>query len=205
MNIETPGSSEIRDLIERLVRDADPAIRIESARRLGLLHAEPAIRPLISALGDRDAGVRAHAAGALGRIGSSDAVRSLLTALQDRDWRVRNEAVWALGRIGKSETIPAIAHMLRDRAWHVRWRAAEAIIGFGESASDVLLPFLQDPDRRVRHAAVWALGKIGGIRATAALSGMIMDADFHVQTEAARALNRLQEEETIVSEGEINN
>ncbi|WP_240664680.1 HEAT repeat domain-containing protein [Methanosarcina sp. MSH10X1] len=65
-----------------------PELRADLGYNLGLM-GEPAIEPLIIALGNEDSSVRVRAAEALGRIGDERAVEPLTTALNDEDETVR--------------------------------------------------------------------------------------------------------------------
>ena len=65
-----------------------PELQADLGYNLGLM-GEPAVEPLITALGDGDPNVRVRAAEALGRIGGERAIGPLTTALNDEDETVR--------------------------------------------------------------------------------------------------------------------
>ena len=61
---------------------------------------EPAVEPLINALGDEVEYVREGAASALGEIGDARAVEPLIEALGDEDYNAREAAKEALKKLG---------------------------------------------------------------------------------------------------------
>jgi HEAT repeat protein len=91
------------------LRDADPWVREEAARALGLLaKPDPALTDgLLAALSDAAAGVRRHAARALARVGpeAPQVHAALVRATADADARVRNEAWQSLERL-RAATAP---------------------------------------------------------------------------------------------------
>ena len=119
---------------------------IEVLRKMG----EPAVEPLIKALGDEDSSVRSSAAYALGGVGYSyigelgvwdedsgsyvwvpkigePAVEPLIKALGDEDSSVREWAAWALGRIGDTRATEPLREVLNDEDSDVREKAEKAL------------------------------------------------------------------------------
>lgn len=88
----------LEKLIESL-RDQDPAIRTESARRLGELKDSRTVAPLIAALKDEHPYVRRRAAFSLGSMQDIRAVEPLIKVLDDEDPFVREYALKALEKI----------------------------------------------------------------------------------------------------------
>ncbi len=92
-------------------------------------------------------------------------IPDLTEGLRDeKDAQVKREQAVALGRLGKAAqaaVLPLIDALSGDAK--VKVAAAEALgrIGSGANASaPALLPLVNDPDRAVRNAAVFALGRV---------------------------------------------
>jgi HEAT repeat protein len=87
-----------------------------------------------------------------------------------------------------------LINQLKNRDSSVRQNAAETIGNMrDEKAVDSLIPVFKDHDRFVRQGVVWALGKIGGVRALEALNqALIEEKDEFVKDSIKRAIERLQ-------------
>ena len=102
----TPGRDEAAAAYWTVKRRWDKCVEI----------GEPAVEPLIKALGDSDYRVREGAAEALGTIGDGRAVEPLIRALNDANGDVREGAAGALGKIGE----PAVEPLIRGTQRHER-------------------------------------------------------------------------------------
>ena len=96
-SLEVIGEPAVEILINAL-DNPDKNIRRYSARVLGEIGDERAIRPLIQNLRDDNKWVRRETSGALSKMGDP-ATAPLIELLEDSDWKVRGGAAWALGRI----------------------------------------------------------------------------------------------------------
>jgi HEAT repeat protein len=109
---------------------------------------EPAVPPLIGAIGDRDFNVRTLAIFCLGRMGpkAKDAVPALVRALEESDWIVRRYAAAALGMLETTalESSPALARAsVEDSSPEVRQTAKFALGRLGAEARERARPVLQ--------------------------------------------------------------
>ncbi|MEA1869480.1 MAG: HEAT repeat domain-containing protein [Euryarchaeota archaeon] len=116
----------VRLLIDALV-DVDRWVRDETIEALCKI-GEPAVEPLIGALGNED--VRNEAVDALVSIGEP-AVLPLIKALENEDMRAG--AVEALGRIGDERAVLPLIDALIDEDREVRWGAAGALGKIGDT------------------------------------------------------------------------
>jgi len=82
------------------LQDTDSGVRFAAVMALANM-GEPAVEPLIRALGDEEYTVRKEAAESLGKIGDQRALDPLNYALNDPDWPVHRAAVLALEALGK--------------------------------------------------------------------------------------------------------
>ena len=103
--------------IKELIRDLDHKdedVRWGAAFVLARI-GEPAVNPLIAALGDRESTVRLRAAWALGAIGDERAIEPLILALKDGDWAVRVRVADALGKIKPAKALEPLIASLQGR------------------------------------------------------------------------------------------
>ncbi|UGV41577.1 HEAT repeat domain-containing protein [Methanococcoides orientis] len=99
---------------------------VDAATALGEI-GEPAVEPLIDALGDEDPHVRAYAARALGRTGDSRAVEPVIELLNDEDENVKSNAAMALGKLDDKRAIEPLTKALDGDSDRVRILARSAI------------------------------------------------------------------------------
>jgi len=150
---------------------------------------EPAVESLIKTLGDDANTVRMHAANVLGNIGDERAVEPLIEPLRDEDCDVRESAAEALGMIGDARAVEPLIGVLSDENVSVRVDATKALGKIGdERAVEPLIGMLSDDNQWVRWGAVEALGEIGDERAVEPLIRMLSDDD---RAYAAGALDKL--------------
>jgi HEAT repeat protein len=125
---------------------------------------EPAVPPLVGAIGDQDFNVRTLAIFCLGRMGpkAKDAVPALVRTLEDRDWIVRRYAAGALGTLeaAAAGAAPNLARAaVEDASPEVRQTAKSALVRLGPEAREATRPVLErigsaGADEAVRSRAV---------------------------------------------------
>jgi HEAT repeat protein len=100
----------VEALVTCLHHDEDFTVRMVTARALGMLGGENALKALVTTLQNQQEsiGVRSNAAEALADIGSAEALTALLEALSDPVAEVRFWSVYALGQIGDARALPAL-------------------------------------------------------------------------------------------------
>lgn len=89
---------------------------------------------------------------------------------------------------GKNHQIEDLEHALDNEDPVVRLAAIVELKGYGEAAVPSIGKALEDSDRKVKRAAIKALGDIGGERAVSALAEIRTDPDHIVRTLAILAL-----------------
>ncbi|MBS7281260.1 MAG: HEAT repeat domain-containing protein [Candidatus Freyarchaeota archaeon] len=163
---------------------------------------QPAVKPLIQALGDEyicDFVIREI----LEKMELSQEL--LINAFENKDWRIRKGLVRALGRIeserrrrtpkADNKTLDfLVTRALKDEAPQVRVEAARSLgkIG-GRRAMEALANILADSELEVRVEAAKSLGEIGGRRAMEALANFLRDDAPEVRAEVAKALREIVE------------
>ncbi len=158
----------------------------EAFTRIG----DPAVEPLLAAMGDEESDVRLAALRALGEIGDPIALEPIARALHDPNDDVRQAAADALGKAGTSgrriaplrparadrarrppprrsagsairaPLTPLIA-AIRDEDWSVRSAASDALAKLGQPAVAPLQTALRDIDKKVHQCAAESLDKLG--------------------------------------------
>jgi HEAT repeat protein len=155
-----------------LASDASATRRARAAMALGEFMDPAAFTPLRdAAMGDGDSGVRAAAVTALGRLNHSGANPILSVALRDAAVEVRRAAISQVLVVNFFRDHDALLSSLVDTDDEIRMRSARLLGTFRVAEA---VPALQgmletDTNERVRQAAAWALGRIGGESARGAL------------------------------------
>jgi HEAT repeat protein len=164
-----PIMAQMQDV---LASDASATRRARAAMALGEFMDPAAFTPLRdAAMGDGDAGVRAAAVTALGRLNHSGANPILSVALRDAAVEVRRAAISQVLVVNFFRDHDALLGSLVDTDDEIRMRSARLLGTFRVAEA---VPALQgmletDTNERVRQAAAWALGRIGGESARGAL------------------------------------
>jgi HEAT repeat protein len=188
------GEPAVQPLITAL-KDADPEMRRQAARTLGMMGDRRAVEPLIAIL--EDDRIRGAAADALGCLGDKRAVEPLIAIIGSED-RVafRSDCVRALGAIGdKRALVPLISMVKGQRDDLTRGIAAAALGNFhDDDAIDALIGALRDDNGHVRESATASLGKIGDKRAIPPLVSMLADDGVRSKKQAAASLMELGDE-----------
>lgn len=123
-----------------------------------------------------------------------EGVREIIeTAYYDDDERMRTSAVFAMGRSADHSWSDLVINELESSRPAMRYEAAMAS---GELELAAALPFLanlvNDPDREVLEAAIWALGQIGGSEARHILYDCYQEGDEFLCEAVAEALDHLE-------------
>jgi cyclophilin family peptidyl-prolyl cis-trans isomerase/HEAT repeat protein len=182
----------------KMLRDANPNVRIETAFALGQLGQKSAEKPLIDVLYTQEIlEVKLRAIEALGKIGSERSIPVLINLMKNPNSVLRAEAALSAGRMAlRHFTHPslseALAHCLGDQNSEVRWKACYALMRIGKEINfDKLRQALGDSDARVRMYAVQALGNAQDAAALEAFGKILAnDRDWRVQVKAANALGK---------------
>lgn len=177
-----------------LANDADPVRRARAAEAIGEFMDPNGVRYLGDALRDSDARVREAAVRGLGRINSPASIPFIVQAFADADPRVRDAAVAQVLYVNFFREHEALMGLLADDSPQVRRRAALALGTFRVAeAAPALAGLLRgDADPMVRQAAAWALGRIGGSDARAALTAQREDEDVSLVRDAIDVALRMR-------------
>ncbi len=126
-------------LIRALGEEGDVQARAKEALiKIG----EPAVEPLVRALGDKDEVVRIAVAEILIKVGKP-AVEPLFPMLNHKTWYLQDRAARVLGEIGDERAVSHLLPLLRtdtvyDEWYTLQWTAANALAKIGEPAVEPL-------------------------------------------------------------------
>jgi HEAT repeat protein len=167
------GYGRVAASMRRVVmEDADPTRRARAAEALGEFLDVGGL-PMLqhAANADGEVQVRLSAVRALGRLNARGGHAAVVAAMQDDEARVRLAALDQVTKLTFFEDHDAVATALRDTSLEVRRRAAQLAghARIGAAAGELAALLRDDEDGAVRKAAAWALGRIGGSEAKAAL------------------------------------
>ena len=167
------GYGRVAASMRRVVmEDASPTRRARAAEALGEFLDVGGL-PMLehAANADGDAEVRLSAVRALGRLNARAGHAAVVAAMQDDDARVRLAALDQVTKLSFFEDHDAVAVALGDADLSVRRRAAQLAghARIGTAADELAALLRDDSDGAVRRSAAWALGRIGGSEAKAAL------------------------------------
>jgi len=194
--LEEIGRRAIKPLLDA-VTDDEGVMRATALDLLGELRNANATGVLGRLIDDPNRQMQLRATLALGRIVDARAVEALAKASGDNYERpIRELAVWGLGRTESPEAIPVLEGLTRDPKVSIR---ALAAIGLGRlgAGRDTLISMMDSPDARVRRAAAWALGHVGGKDAAERLRISLREDEDDVAAMAAWSLGALNDEDSI--------
>jgi HEAT repeat protein len=179
------GHPDMARRVHALLGSVDPAMRESAVRIAGYFgYAECAVA-VFNACADEDESVRRTAIEHLPLFDEDRALPVLLDALRGETPRVRASAATALGRVNCDAARTALEQAFSDTDPWVRYFAARALAQHRhEDSLDVLAAVAStDNAPHVRLAALEAIGRIDGSRATALLAPYAE----HCETELAVA------------------
>jgi len=189
------GPGEVyQQTLNTLATDPSATRRAYAAAALGEFLVLPGIAAVATALtSDADPGVRAASASALGRL-NDDGGGALAKAFSDTDATVRTAAFVAAGRINSFTDVASAVAVTGDPDATVRRVGVELLDAMvaTDAAAAVLKLAQTDADSEVRLVACHALGAIGDMSMTGALTEIAAnDANLQVQDQAKIANIRL--------------
>jgi len=137
--------------------------------------------------------VRRRAVEAVAYVGNDDVDTLLEDAYHHSDEKMRISAVFGMGRTADARWIDTVVQELYNIDPEMRYEAARAC---GELEARVAVPrlaaLIDDPDREVQEAALWALGQAGGDAARRVLLRCCDEGDEAFRSAAATALEELE-------------
>ena len=203
------------DLIARLIRDADPAIRARAALALGRIgeatfldsndngardsdESQAGIVELGMLAKDPDEEVRLAAAFALGEIGDPSGIETLLVVISD-DEDVAAEAIEALSKMPDAAPVERYLELASsDGRKAVRQRAIRYLFRIpGDPALETARVLLDDPSPEIRLEASYVFSRRPHPPARERLEAILRESDAVTRSYAARGLGRIGDSRSI--------
>lgn len=161
------ADAQVTPQLVRALGDADTDVRRAAVAALGSLGTRDAVVPLLGRLDDVDANVRSDACAVLARIGDSRAVVPLIGRAHDNAPEVRIAVFRALGELQDRRAVAPLVQGLRDDAPEARVAAISSLGALRDpNAIDALAEHVDAMDPSISRSVLYALGSIGGERAT---------------------------------------
>jgi len=196
-----PSVTALRQLLE------DPKeswmLRAECARCLGKIPVEESLSTLVKAVGVAHPKVRRVVAAALSAFRRPESFNALQAlANGDRSYLVKAEACRAIGHTRQPEALGLLHERLNDSS-HADLVRAAAFDGLAALREPAALEWVVAGTRygvplRGRRSAISALSRLGRDRAAREqLEDLLIDRDFFIRAEAARALAQFGDVQSI--------
>jgi quinoprotein glucose dehydrogenase len=179
-------NAKVAPLLAKLLNDADPEVRAQSAKGLGDLGYAKGLDALVKKLGDSEQRVQFFAAQSLGKLKNAKATPPLLALLKrndNQDAYVRHAAAYALARIGKNAALDA---GVQDTSAAVR---LGVVLAYRELRDANVAWFLNDSDAYIVREAASAINDVPIEGAFAALAGKLDGAPVNDEAYVERAIN----------------
>ncbi len=195
-------------LLQRHVRDRDPAMRAMAVYGIGLIGGEGAVGSVLSTLNDTSDTVRVSALDATDRLQTAHtfdrtheqhARKAVARLLKQPNAVVRARAATTLESFaGGAQDRAALAALSNayatERDPYVRWHIVWSLFrGYAkETPLPLLRQALRDSDETVRIEAVRALGRRGDARALHLLDPLLRDPSWRVREQAMESITVLR-------------
>ncbi len=194
---ESEDPTLVEPLLTALEHDPSTAVRGAAAKALGAFVLLVETRGLPAALSesieagllranrsDRSERVRDRALESLGYSSRAEVPELIESAYQSGSERRIRSALRAMARSANRRWTKHALDRLFHASPQIRLEAAQAIgeIDAREAAGE-LVDLIDDVDDRVRHAAIWSLGQLGGSLAAKTLGVLMENAEDDVESE----------------------
>lgn len=137
--------------------------------------------------------VRANAARAIGAVRGRSALPVLVDGLRSKDDRLIFESLIAIQKLRDPEAGPRVVFLLRDLDDRIQTTAIETVglLRTKDAVTPLHRVFEDDPSKKVRRAAITALGRIAAPSSRETFLRAIQDKDEEIRAAAAEGLGRL--------------
>jgi cyclophilin family peptidyl-prolyl cis-trans isomerase/HEAT repeat protein len=187
------GREAVARVVERLVADENPGVRVQALRTLATYADSSYARVAADRMADGDMNVRVEALATLGHLGGADARRILGEAanVDQPDFAIGRQGLLGLARVDRTVGIRRTAAWITSLDWRQRLVGAEALgmLG-GDTALTWLETLLDEPDGRVIAAAFGTLMRADSVAAGDWARALLRRADPVVRTLAANQIAR---------------
>jgi putative membrane-bound dehydrogenase-like protein len=151
------GTPDAQEAVRAALRDLNFRVRIAAARAVGMERDREAVDRLMEMVQKDSPAARRQAATALGQIGDARSVPALIAAAARADDRfIEHSVIYSLIQLRTPEPV---IEALKNSSPRIRKAALIALDQMDASplSSGQLTPFLSDPDKALRNAALWVV------------------------------------------------
>jgi len=192
---EIGDTRSVKYLLEAIT-DQDWWVRARASDALGRIGGPRVVDAVLELIKDKDEDIRRAAIEILNTCKDKRAVEELVKATADEDWWVSERAADALAEIGDPKAVPAVLAML-NRGGRSTPVAIRALGKLGDSrVLDKILPFIKNPDKQIKGAAIEASALLARENHADTLSMMIREhadgSDPTIARIAANAIKKLE-------------
>ena len=181
---------DVERLFLRYLGSSETGEVMTSARGLGRIRSEAAVKPLIALLEHKLLGIRREAARALGEIGKPQASAPLLKqAKVEADLDLKLLMITAAGKAGDKKQAPALEALLNESSESTRLAAAQALCALGSpKCTQFAQKLLASKDKNERFQAVMLFEGAAAKVSSPTLTPLLKDPDDKLRARAARIL-----------------
>jgi HEAT repeat protein len=156
-------SPVVVDSIAERLHDSSSAIRLDAAKALGVLRAEPAIPKMLDEMRTGDSNLRVAILRSLYKIKNPAVDEQILPYLNDSEKVVRDEAILTLGLLKSRKALPELQKIYaQDTDTKLRIKAFQAITLIGDPASlELFKRNLKNPEAIYRQYAAEGIARVG--------------------------------------------
>jgi cyclophilin family peptidyl-prolyl cis-trans isomerase/HEAT repeat protein len=185
-------------LIESLVSDAAPLIRVRCAEALGRIGDPGGVPYLVKLVDDENLHVAETAVYSLGLVGDPSVLEPLRRCLAEKPAGIKERSLEALGKTGKKDAAPLITPSMRNFSAAIRAQAALALAFTTDSASaSACDATIYDPDPHVVACALYTMGRLGYREGADHMAELLAHESPEVRFRAVEALGRLKAEQAV--------
>jgi serine/threonine-protein kinase len=186
---EIGTTHSVKFLLEA-VADEDWWVRSRASDALARIGGPRVVQAVLDLIKDKDENIRRAAIEILNMCRDKSAVEHLIVALDDKDWWVSERAADALAEIGDAKALPALLKMVarNNRSLPVALAAVGKVGTFKNL--DLVLPYLQRPEKEVRVAAIGAVAQLAGEQQADVVKPYIQQAAAGAEETVVRAANK---------------
>ncbi len=195
---DSAGTDDQRGVLQRLLADPTPMVRIEAVRAWARQRGALDCAPLLAATADAELPVALEAIAAIGpscpdRAATVRLLGGLVDSLIAADrtpgpsaWHRGARALLSLGALDSARTGEAARALARSSRWQLRMYSARAGASIG--AETLLRELAADEHDNVREAAVTGLVAVSGHAADSIYRAQLVRHDYQLVQTAVRAL-----------------
>jgi len=187
--------------IIKSLKDTNPKVRLAAVRALGELGDQQAFYNLLAAMQDEDMAVRRWAIKSLIKLEDDRTYETLIELAYSKKVAKRRRAITALGELGDKRGIEHIIYaLLHDPKKQNRNNASKLIADFApQEGLEILIPYLQHEESKLRGHAATALGRIGDKQALSYLMENLQDENMQVRVSTIASIMKLDQKQAIDS------